>query len=354
MTTATRMTAAEYDHKMASLHRQCAEIETEAEEKHGGRLTGQLLGQYTSLRDEIKALQASVRTNMKRKTSQDSSSEYRGGSDTIDRQSYRGGRDYASMFPDARLDNGGFKDTREYVRSILGGHFHDPRLAVLSGGEYSDPYGGWAVPAQFTLEMLDASLESEIVRPRCRVIPMTSNEWKGPRWDGYDRSTGQLFGGISSYWTKETQETPVHSTPKMEMMILKANKLTIYGTTSNELLADSPGYGSQLEAAVTNAIGFDLDTEFLSGLGVGGPMGILNDPARITVSKESGQPAATICYENLTKMFARMHAPGLSRCEWVINQTAIPQLLSLVQVIGTGRADTMAATVQEHAQHARD
>lgn len=81
---------------------------------------------------------------------------------------------------------------------------------------------------------------------------------------------------------------------------------------------------------------FGLDTAFLTGNGVGKPLGILNDPALITVAKEAGQANDTIIVENIDKMFARMHPAGRTNAVWVINSTAIPQLLSLTRSVGTG------------------
>ena len=64
-------------------------------------------------------------------------------------------------------------------------------------------------------------------------------------------------------------------------------------------------------------------------------MGVLNSACLITVTQETGQAAATILYENLAKMFARMLPESRQRAVWVVNNTAIPQLLTLTIPVGT-------------------
>jgi HK97 family phage major capsid protein len=56
----------------------------------------------------------------------------------------------------------------------------------------------------------------------------------------------------------------------------------------------------------------------------------------VSVSKESGQAAATFNYANVKKMWARMWAPSRQNAVWFINQDVEPQLYSMNEVVGTG------------------
>ena len=73
----------------------------------------------------------------------------------------------------------------------------------------------------------------------------------------------------------------------------------------------------------------------MNGTGAGQPRGVLVDPALIVISKESGQAPSTVLYDNLKKMLARMHPGSIKNAVWVASSTTIPELLSLVQVVGT-------------------
>jgi len=242
---------------------------------------------------------------------------------------------FAEMFPGEQLDSAGFDSPAEFFRLIGGGHTHDHRLQSLAMGEFSDPAGGFAIPTEYAAGILDASLESEIVRPRARIQPMVSSEINVPRWDGSDHSAGLLFGGMRARWTAEA-DTPGESTGKLQQMSLHAKNLFLYLKASNQLLADAPQFDANLESAIAGSVGFQLDDAFLNGTGVGMPLGALKDPASIVVNKESGQAADTVVYENLTKMFARMWPSGRTRAIWIANSTLIPSLLTLTIAVGTG------------------
>jgi len=72
------------------------------------------------------------------------------------------------------------------------------------------------------------------------------------------------------------------------------------------------------------------------------PLGVLSDPALVTVSKETGQPASTFLYENVTKMLARLHPSAFRGAIWAANQTVLPQLMEMSLSVGTGGAPIKA------------
>ena len=53
------------------------------------------------------------------------------------------------------------------------------------------------------------------------------------------------------------------------------------------------------------------------------------------MAKETGQAAATILYANIVKMYGRLAPGSHERAVWVVNSTAIPQLLQLSIPLGT-------------------
>ena len=83
------------------------------------------------------------------------------------------------------------------------------------------------------------------------------------------------------------------------------------------------------------SIGWYLDYGFLRGTGAGEPLGVLNDPAKITVAKQAEQAADTVVYTNLAKMLARLHPACVSNSVWVASPTTIPPLLELTIDVGT-------------------
>lgn len=78
------------------------------------------------------------------------------------------------------------------------------------------------------------------------------------------------------------------------------------------------------------ALTFDLDEAFLRGTGAGMPLGVLNDPALISVGKESGQAADTLKYQNMIGMWSRMHPANHRNAVWIVHPECVPQLYSMV------------------------
>lgn len=242
------------------------------------------------------------------------------------------GRRYAEMFGSATLSAGGWNNREEFL-AVLHQGLSDVRLmAAATVGVGSE--GGFSVPTQFTGQWLDESLENEIVRPLAEVWPMTSNSRQIPGVDGLNHSS-TLYGGFTGSWVGEGQELTLE-VMKMRLMTLVAHKLGILSEVSNELVRDGVGYDAQLSKAIVKAIGWFFDHAFLNGTGAGQPLGVINADCTVTVSKESGQAASTIVYENLTKMFARMPAELVGESVWVANQATIPQLAAVTIPIGTG------------------
>lgn len=226
-------------------------------------------------------------------------------------------RSWAGMFNGGRA----LEVNEEEIRAF--------RASMLAG---TPSTGGFSVPEPLAAQWLDDSIESEIIRPRATVWPMESATRKVPGWDASDQST-KLFGGFEMQFPSEEGEAD-KQTGKLRAIELSAKKGAIFVDISNELREDGQGFEAQLDRAMRLSIGYGMDEVFINGT-AGQPLGIRNDPAKITVSKEGGQLKDTICWENITKMYARMYPAGRQRAVWLANDDTIPQLLSLSIAFGT-------------------
>lgn len=79
-----------------------------------------------------------------------------------------------------------------------------------------------------------------------------------------------------------------------------------------------------------------VDDAIFEGQGTAKPQGFMHNGGKVAIAKETGQAAATILFENITKMWARCPARSMAVAEWWVNQDTMPQLMALHQVIGTG------------------
>lgn len=195
--------------------------------------------------------------------------------------------------------------------------------------------GGFLIPETLRSELLRVSLETSIVRPRARVIPMETLRVPFPSVDS-TTNVGSVYGGIVGYWTEEGGQLTA-SQANFGRIVLEAKKLTAYTEVPNELLSDS---GISFEAFINDifpeALGFYEDDAFTNGNGGGMPLGYLAADAAISVAKESGQGTNTIVWENIVKMFARMLPSSLGRAVWVASVDTFPELATMALAVGTG------------------
>jgi HK97 family phage major capsid protein len=201
-------------------------------------------------------------------------------------------------------------------------------------GEKDPTAGGVFVPEQFTAQILDYALEDELIRPRATIWGMTTDKRHIPAWAGSDH-TANLYGGFVAHWPAEGV-ADTETAPKTREIILEAEEVAIFTSVADKLIEDGLSVGAQLETALRRAIGWFLDMKFLTGSGAGVPLGILNDPAIISVAEEGGQAADTIMYENVVNMFGRCYPSCAKRATWLATIGAVPQLLTLTLPIGVG------------------
>ncbi|MCH8130734.1 MAG: phage major capsid protein [Acidobacteria bacterium] len=235
-----------------------------------------------------------------------------------------------------------FADSTEFFKTIW--HNTDPgtpgvadkRTTIRNAFSESVPSeGGFLVPERLRSELLRVALETAIVRPRARVIPMESLRVPFPAIDSTS-NVSSVFGGVIAFWTEEAG-TLAASEAKFRRLILEAKKLTAYTQVPNELISDSAiSFGAFIDDIFPEALAFYEDIAFFSGSGAGEPQGFLNASAAISITKETGQAANTIVWENLIKMFARMLPSSLGRAVWVASPDTFPELATMALSVGTG------------------
>lgn len=200
----------------------------------------------------------------------------------------------------------------------------------LSSVKPSD--GGFLIPEVLRAELLRVSLESAIVRSRARVIPMDSLIVPFPMVDSTS-NVSSVYGGVTGFWTEEGA-TLTESQPRFGRVELKANKLVLYCEVPNELIRDAqPSMEAFINDIFPEAIAWFEDVAFFIGQGVGEPLGFLNAPAAISVTRTGGGQA--IDWLDIANMYSRMLPQSLSRAVWIIPPDAVPNLLTMPFTGGT-------------------
>jgi len=190
--------------------------------------------------------------------------------------------------------------------------------------EGTDSAGGFVVPTQFVMEVQELGLEQSIIRSNgATIFQMERDLLNIPRINESSHASS-LMGGVVAYWTEEAG-TKTSSEPKWGNCTLRAHELAGYTRASNALIADS---GIALETYLKKAFGaawsYYEDDAFINGTGVGQPLGILNAPCLITVTR---QHTSSLYFDDLVNLYTRVLPESRNRAVWLLNHEVLAPLI---------------------------
>lgn len=234
------------------------------------------------------------------------------------------------------------------VRAAGSGWGMDPRLqaAATGGGTQSDSNLGFAVPNEVAPGIEREMYATGDLLSRVDARNITGNSITYNVFDETSRADSSRGGGILGYWVDEGT-APTASNMKLARMEMKLRKVGALGVMTDEILSDAAALGGELEAGFASELTFQVENKIYRGNGANAPLGFLNAPCLVSVSKETGQAAATINTTNLSKMWARLPARSKANAAWLINVDCEPQLDELAQAIGTAGTAPRFVTYSE-------
>lgn len=223
-------------------------------------------------------------------------------------------------------------------QAAISPHMIDPRLqaAALGANSVTGADGGFLVGTTL-VDDLSSRVTAGQVRSRVVRVPLDpgTDSLSINVIDETSRATGSRSGGVVGYWVEQGQAAPA-SRPKFSQVNMRLHGLMALGYATNSLLRNAAALESVMTREFGNELTFLVEDAIINGTGAGAPLGILNSAALVSVSKETGQDAATLMKENIDKMWARLYAQSRANAVWLINQDVEPQLDNLQMVIGTG------------------
>lgn len=237
----------------------------------------------------------------------------------------------ATNFEDAELvdDKGEFESLGEFLQAVKAGGT-DPRLNFVSSqtaGTGSE--GGFLIPQKFGAMIMGFAPESGIVRPRATVIPAGDNPDAEILFPALDQSgTKGVYSGVVTTWLAEN--ATIDETSFSVRQIKMAPKAVAgYIAFSNKLLRNTAAASTLGTRLLSEAINKAEDDAFISGDGVGKPMGFLNHASAKAINRTT---ASTVTYADLAAM-VQNHKGDMK--EWVISQTLYSNILTMED--GAGR-----------------
>jgi len=201
----------------------------------------------------------------------------------------------------------------------------DPRMERLmnssSHNESVGADGGFLVPADMRSDIQRKVMGDDSLLPRTRQYKTSSNRLELPinevaPWEGT---------GIQAYWEGEEQEHTLSKT-KFGLSEWKLHKLTAFVKVTDELLEDAPAIESYIRQEAPDAIVHKINSAIISGDGVGKLTGFLNSTFKFKVSKQGGQAADTVLFENVNNMLGRLLPASFGRAFWLVNPAVLPTL----------------------------
>jgi len=206
------------------------------------------------------------------------------------------------------------------------------KKALLNEGQ--GVAGGYTVPPMFLDILQRIQGEDAIIEPGAEVLPLDSLTLTIPSLDmTTNNAPGQsnILGGIKASWSPEG--TINESEPQFRSTELTAHFLGLYAIASIQLLRDNAvGLEGLLTELFRLAAVWAKDYAFLQGNGVGQPLGIVNCPATIAVTRTV--PGA-IKWADVNNMFSKMWAGMMSDpCVWIGHQSIVPQIAGMVDNAG--------------------
>jgi len=184
--------------------------------------------------------------------------------------------------------------------------------------------GGFLVPTEFMDDFLQVEPDDAIFRPRATVIEASQDSPDaGITMPALDQ-TEDMYAGVEVDWIEEGGTKP-DTDAELKGIKLEPSEVAAKITLTDKAIRNARALQSLAENLLQQAILAAEDSAFFSGNGTGKPLGVVDHPATIEVSRNS---ANEIDYENdIVDMYSRLKTGG--SLVWVTNQTTLPQLMTM-------------------------
>lgn len=240
----------------------------------------------------------------------------------------------------------GFKNFAEYVAVVTdAGNTprNDMRLMQIAAGtglnQSVNTDGAVLVPPAFSKTIWDkATMKSNSLLTYCDRIPVDPGveSVTVPAKGETSRVNGSRQGGVQGYWKSELA-LMTSSQMKLREVKFTPQELYVFCFISDKLLRNAPQTASKMmEDGAADEIAFKIGDAIINGDGNAKPLGVIGHAATVSISKETGQAAATVVPENISKMWARCHGNWRAGANWYINQDVETALRNMKFEVGVG------------------
>jgi HK97 family phage major capsid protein len=220
-------------------------------------------------------------------------------------------------------------------RANLTKRLHSLHAAATGHSATVGSDGGFRVGLDTSADLMQKAYEYAQLASRCSTTEIGANS------DGLEsqfikessRATGSRLGGVRVYRGAEADSVTA-SKMQFGRFELRLEDMLAATYFTERSLQDASSLASVVSDGFRDEFAFVLDDEIVRGTGAGQCLGVTIAPATVSVTKETGQTAATLVAENVMKMWARCWGRSRLNSVWFYNQELEPQFQSMQ--IGTG------------------
>lgn len=220
-----------------------------------------------------------------------------------------------------------FRNIGEFVIALAEGRTEnmirkdrDTRDMTMSNG----PSAGYLVPDEFGGMLRSIAPPASLVRPRATYLGGGSDATIS--FNSFDQSGSKgIYGGVTVNWINETGTRQDAGDLAYKQIKFEPQEVSGYIDVSNKLLRNASDVSGYVETQLGYAIAGSEDQKFVTGSGVGCPLGFIGHASSVEVTRNT---ASDIKYSDVCDMFATtMYSSNLV---WVANHTTITKLMQMV------------------------
>jgi len=195
--------------------------------------------------------------------------------------------------------------------------------------------GGFLIPPQFADMMTAITPQDAIVRPRATIIPAGDMPDASVTMPMLNQSGAMgVFAGMTGAWVAEAGLKP-ETQPTIAQITLNPHEVAAFVDVTDKLLRNNPAAVSMLlQQGFRDVILSMEDVAFISGNGVGRPLGFLGHASNVNVVRAGGLGVAAIAYADVINMLWRMLKMGTAGPVWLAHPSTLPQLQAMASVLG--------------------
>jgi len=185
--------------------------------------------------------------------------------------------------------------------------------------------GGFLCSVELASEVWGKARALDGPLQRCLFRATTQSSFEWPMFDETSRANGNRLGGIKHAWQGDDRSSlsPYLSQPSVGMVEFTPERCIVFSTLSNDLLADVDNASFALSDAAQQEIRYALVDGMINGHGIKRPLGVIQAPSTITVSRAG---ANNIAVADVDALWSRLWGFCRRNAVWICNDDTLLKL----------------------------